>query len=318
VPDGKKHFIDGLLKVTMKATMKKIIETVPNFSEGRNSAKIGKILDCFSGAKGVKLLDHHKDKDHNRLVVTAAGEPSRIRKAVLDAVGVAVKTIDLRRHRGEHPRMGAVDVIPFIPVGETSMEEAVALSVDVAKEIWRRFRVPVFLYEESASRPDRKALPDIRRGEFEGMKEKIKDPRWKPDFGDAAVHPTAGVVAVGARRPLVAFNVNLGTDSMAVATAIARAVRGQAGGLRYCRAIAINLRERGIVQVSMNMTDYTRTPLYRALEMVRMEAKRYGVNVIGTEIVGLVPSDAMIESAAYYMSLENFTTDQILENKLNS
>lgn len=300
----------------METTMKKIIETVPNFSEGRNAAKIRKILNCFTGVKGVKLLDHHKDKDHNRLVVTAAGEPARVRKAVLDAAGVAVETIDLRRHRGEHPRMGAVDVIPFIPIGETSMDEAVALSIDVAKEIWRSFRVPVFLYEESAARPDRRALPDIRRGEFEGMKEKIKDPRWKPDFGDAAVHPTAGVVAVGARRPLVAFNVNLATDSMAAATAIARAVRCQSGGLRYCRAIAINLRERGIVQVSMNMTDYTRTPLYRALEMVRMEAKRYGVNVIGSEIVGLVPSDALIESAAYYMSLENFTTDQILENKL--
>ncbi len=316
MPDGKKDFIDSLLKVTMKTTMKKIIETVPNFSEGRSSAKIRKILDCFTGVKGVKLLDHHKDKDHNRLVVTAAGEAARVRKAVLAAVGVAVETINLCRHRGEHPRMGAVDVIPFIPIGDTSMEEAVALSVDVAKEIWRSFRVPVFLYEESASRPDRRALPDIRRGEFEGMKEKIKDPQWKPDFGDAAVHPTAGVVAVGARRPLVAFNVNLDTDSMAVATAIARAVRGQSGGLRYCRAIAINLRERGIVQVSMNMTDYTRTPLYRSLEMVRMEARRYGVNVIGSEIVGLVPSDAMIESAAYYMSLENFTTDQILENKL--
>lgn len=295
--------------------MKKIIETVPNFSEGRNQSKIGKILDCFTGVKGVKLLDHHKDKDHNRLVITAAGEAARVTKAVLDAVGVAVKTIDLRRHRGEHPRMGAVDVIPFIPVGETSMEEAVALSLDVAKEIWRSFRVPVFLYEESASNPDRKALPDIRRGEFEGMKEKIKDPRWKPDFGDA-VHPSAGVVAVGARRPLVAFNVNLDTDSMAVATAIARAVRGQTGGLRYCRAIAINLRERGIVQVSMNMTDYTRTPLYRALELVRMEAKRHGVSVIGSEIVGLVPSDAITQSAAYYMGLENFTADQILENKL--
>jgi len=295
--------------------MKKIIETVPNFSEGRSQSKIRKILDCFSGVKGVKLLDHHTDKDHNRLVITAAGEPASIKKAVLAAVAVAVRTIDLRKHRGEHPRMGAVDVIPFIPIGDTSMEEAVAVSLDVAKEIWRSFRVPVFLYEESASRPDRKALPEIRKGEFEGMKEKIKDPQWKPDFGDA-VHPSAGVVAVGARRPLVAFNVNLDTDSMAVATAIARAVRGQTGGLRCCRAIAINLRERGIVQVSMNMTDYTRTPLYRALELVRMEAKRYGVSVIGSEIVGLVPSDAIAQSAAYYMGLENFTTDQILENKL--
>lgn len=296
--------------------MKKIIETVPNFSEGRNQAKIAKILDCFTGVKGVKLLDHHTDRDHNRLVVTAAGEPVSIKKAVLAAVDVAVKTIDLRKHKGEHPRMGAVDVIPFIPIRDVSMEEAVTLSVDVGRKIWQNFRLPVFLYEESAARPERKSLPDIRRGEFEGMSEKLKDPQWKPDFGDAAVHPTAGVVAVGARRPLVAFNVNLDTNSMAAATAIARAVRHQTGGLRYCRAIPINLKERGIVQVSMNMTDYTRTPLYRALELVRVEAKRYGVNVIGSEIVGLVPADALTESAAYYMGLEDFTTDQILENRL--
>jgi glutamate formiminotransferase len=297
--------------------MKKIIETVPNFSEGRNQAKIKKILDCFNTVKGVTLLDHHKDKDHNRLVVTAAGEPARVKKAVLDAVGVAVRTIDLRKHTGEHPRMGAVDVIPFIPVREVSMEEAVALSVEVAKEIWRTFHLPVFLYEESAASPERKSLPDIRRGEFEGMPQKLEDPLWKPDFGDAAIHPTAGVVAVGARRPLVAFNVNLDTNRMAVATAIARAVRCRSGGLACCRAIAVNLKERGIVQVSMNMTDYTRTPLYRALELVRIEAKRYGVNVIGSEIVGLVPADALTQSAAYYMGLEDFTADQILELKLD-
>lgn len=296
--------------------MKKIIETVPNFSEGRNQKKIERILDCFSGVKGVRLLDHHKDKDHNRLVVTAAGEPARIKKAVIDAVGVAVRTIDLRRHRGEHPRMGAADVIPFIPVRGISMEEAVVLSVEVAKEIWRSFRVPVFLYEESAVDRERKNLPDIRRGGFEGMSEKLKDPKWKPDFGDAAIHPTAGVVAVGARNPLVAFNVNLDTGSMAIAAAIAGAVRHQGGGLRYCRAIPIDLKQRGIVQVSMNMTNYARTPLYRALELVRTEARRYGVNVIGSEIVGLVPSDAIVESAAYYMGLEDFTADQILENKL--
>lgn len=297
--------------------MKKIIETVPNFSEGRNQARIKKILDCFSTVKGVTLLDHHTDKDHNRLVVTAAGEPSRVKKAILDAVGVAVRTIDLRKHTGEHPRMGAVDVIPFIPVKEVSMEEAVALSVEVAKEIWRTFHLPVFLYEESAASPERKSLPDIRRGEFEGMPRKLEDPLWKPDFGDAAIHPTAGVVAVGARRPLVAFNVNLDTNRMAVATAIARAVRYQSGGLACCRAIAVNLKERGIVQVSMNMTDYTRTPLYRALELVRIEAKRYGVNVLGSEIVGLVPADALTQSAVYYMGLEDFTTEQILELKLD-
>lgn len=296
--------------------MKKILETVPNFSEGRDKAKIKKILNCFDGVKDVRLLDHHKDKDHNRLVVSAAGEPARLKKAVLEAVRTAVDVIDMRKHKGEHPRMGAVDVIPFIPIKDMSMEDAVKVSKDVARSIWQDLRLPVFLYEESAQRPERKSLADIRRGQFEGMKAKIKKPEWKPDFGGTAIHPTAGVVAVGARKPLVAFNVNLDTESMAIASAIARAVRHQNGGLRYCRAIAIDLKERGIVQVSMNMTDYTQTPLYRALEMVRMEAKRYGVNVVGSEIVGLVPADALVESASYYMGLENFTADQVLEMKL--
>lgn len=296
--------------------MKKIMETVPNFSEGRDNAKIKEILGCFSGKRGVKLLDHHKDKDHNRLVVTVVGEPAPLKKAVLDAVGVAIKIIDLRKHKGEHPRMGAVDVIPFIPIRDVTMEDAVRLSRNTAKAIWENFHVPVFLYEESATQPQRKSLADIRRGQFEGMKVKIKTPEWKPDFGNTIVHTTAGVVAVGARRPLVAFNVNLDTDSMAIADAIARAVRHQNGGLRYCRAIAIDLRERGIVQVSMNMTDHTQTPLYRALEVVRMEAKRYGVNVIGSEIVGLVPAEAIVECASYYMGLEDFSSGQVLEMKL--
>ncbi len=296
--------------------MKKLIETIPNFSEGRNQAKIKKILSCFENARGVTLLDHHKDPDHNRLVVTAAGPAGPLKNAVLNAVDVSVQSIDLRKHKGEHPRMGAADVIPFVPVGDTSMEEAVALSRDVAKEIWRRYRVPVFLYEESAADPERKNLPDIRRGEFEGLAEKLKDPKWKPDYGDPVPHPTAGAVAVGARMPLIAFNVNLDTNSMAIAGAIAKAVRHQNGGLRHCRAIAINLRQRGIVQVSMNMTNYVSTPLYRALEMVRMEAGRYGVNIMGSEIVGLVPMDALIQSSAYYMGLENFSADQVLEMKL--
>ncbi len=296
--------------------MKKLVETIPNFSEGRNPAKIKKILACFENASGVTLLDHHKDPDHNRLVVTAAGEAGALRNAVLRAVDTAVKTIDLRKHKGEHPRIGAVDVIPFVPVGGTSMEEAVALSRSVAKEIWLTSRVPVFLYEESAVHPERKNLPDIRKGEFEGLSQKMKDPKWKPDFGGPSPHPTAGAVAVGARMPLIAFNVNLDTDSMAIAGAIAKAVRHQGGGLRYCRAIPINLRKRGIVQVSMNMTNYVETPLYRALEMVRSEARRYGVTVTGSEIVGLVPLDALVQSSAYYMGLEDFSAEQILEVKL--
>ncbi|MEN6617145.1 MAG: glutamate formimidoyltransferase [Syntrophorhabdus sp.] len=296
--------------------MKKIIETIPNFSEGRNQGKIRQIVDCFRNEKNVTFLDYHTDKDHNRTVVSAAGPSAALKKAVLNAVETAVKIIDLKKHRGEHPRMGAVDVIPFVPLGDTTMEDAIVFSKDVARSIWEKFHVPVFLYEESCNFPHRKNLPDIRKGEFEGMPAKLKDPAWKPDFGDAAVHPTAGVVAVGARRPLVAFNVNLDTNNLAIASAIAKAVRHQTGGLRYCRAIPIDLKERGIVQVSMNMTDYTRTPLYRALELVRLEAKRYGVTVTGSEIVGLVPVDAISQSIAYYMGLGNFDSNQILEIKL--
>lgn len=303
-------------KLQLTHTMRKILETIPNFSEGRNSSKIKKILDCFESREGVRLLDHHRDKDHNRLVVTAAGEPGPLKEAVLDAVRVAVETIDMRRHRGEHPRMGAVDVIPFVPIGNVTMEDAVLFSIVVAKAVWREYRVPVFLYEESALKPERRSLADIRRGQFEGMKEKIKEPAWKPDVGNSAIHPTAGVVAVGARRPLVAFNVNLDTDSLAIAETVARAVRHQSGGLRYCRAIAIDLKERGIVQVSMNMTDHTKTPLYRALELVRIEAKRYGVNVLGSEIVGLVPARAIVDSASYYMGLEDFDAERLLEMNL--
>jgi glutamate formiminotransferase len=297
--------------------MQKLIETIPNFSEGRNQAKIKKILSCFDNVKGVTLLDHHRDPDHNRLVVTAAGQAEHLKKAVLDAVETAVRLIDLRKHRGEHPRIGAIDVIPFVPIGDTTMDEAVSLSHDVAREIWLRSRVPVFLYEESAADPLRRDLPDMRRGEFEGLTEKMKDPKWRPDHGDPAPHPTAGAVAVGARMPLIAFNVNLDTSSMVIAAAIAKAVRHQSGGLRFCRAIPINLKERGIVQVSMNMTNYRETPLYRALELVRMEARRYGVNVIGSEIVGLVPLEALAQSTAYYMGLETFSVNQILEVKLN-
>jgi glutamate formiminotransferase / 5-formyltetrahydrofolate cyclo-ligase len=296
--------------------MKKIIETVPNFSEGRNKKTIEKILACFKGKEDVKLLDFHRDTDHNRLVVTAVGGPEVLKRAIVEAVGVAVSLIDMRHHRGEHPRMGAVDVIPFIPIKNVSMQEAIRLSQETAKEIWETHRVPVFLYEESATSPARKNLANIRKGQFEGMPEKLTFPEWKPDFGEQEIHPTAGVLAVGARMPLVAYNVNLDTGDIEIARAIARAVRHINGGLRFCKAIGIELEERKITQVSMNMTDYTQTPLYRALECVRVEAKRYGVNVVGSEVVGLVPMAAIVDSAAYYMGLEDFSVDKILEAKM--
>jgi len=296
--------------------MNKIVECVPNFSEGRDLEKIERILDPFRGKEGVRLLDFQKDFDHNRLVVTIVGEPEAVRSAVVAAAGVAITEIDMRQHQGQHPRMGAVDVIPFIPVKNVTVDEAVALSKAVAADLWSQYGLPVFLYESSAASTDRKDLANIRKGQFEGMAGKVKLPEWKPDFGEREIHPTAGVVAVGARMPLVAFNVNLDTDNLETADAIAKAVRHISGGLRYCKAIGVALNERGITQVSMNMTDYTKTPLYRAFELVRIEARRYGVNVVGSEIVGLVPMAALTNTAAYYMGLENFTVDQVLEARI--
>jgi glutamate formiminotransferase / 5-formyltetrahydrofolate cyclo-ligase len=296
--------------------MEKLFETVPNFSEGKDPSKIEAILDVFRTQRGVKLIDHEADPDHNRCVVTAVGEPESLKEAVLAAVGVAVRLIDLRVHKGQHPRMGAVDVIPFIPLGKATMEEAISLSREVGRAVAQTYQIPVFLYEESASDPDRKNLADIRKGQFEAMAEKLKLPGWKPDFGGTVPHPSAGVVAIGARMPLVAFNVNLNTDDMEIANAIARAVRHQSGGLRFCKAIGVDLKARGIVQVSMNMTDFTRTPLHRAVELIRAEARRYGVSIAGSEIVGMVPMAALAEAAAYYMGLEHFSIEQVLEQRL--
>jgi glutamate formiminotransferase len=293
--------------------MKKIIECVPNFSEGKDPEKIKRILEPFQSRQNVRLLDHQRDADHNRLVVTSVGEPEALQETLVAATGVAVEVIDMRKHQGQHPRMGAVDVIPFIPVKNVTMEETVHLSREVAKTIWEKYGLPVFLYEASAVDPARKDLAGIRKGQFEGMAEKVKLPGWKPDFGETKIHPTAGVVAIGARMPLVAFNVNLSTDNIQIADSIAKAVRHISGGLRYCKAIGVDLKERNIVQVSMNMTDFTKTPLHRVVELIKIEAKRYGVSVVGSEIVGLVPMGALIDSAAYYMGLEDFTINQILE-----
>ncbi|MCX5804729.1 MAG: glutamate formimidoyltransferase [Proteobacteria bacterium] len=296
--------------------MKKIVECVPNFSEGRDANKIEKIIGAFQGVDGVKFLDYHKDADHNRLVVTVVGEPQPLMRAVVAAVGVAVKIIDMRTHRGQHPRMGAVDVIPFIPLKNVTMDEAIALSKETAKTVWEKYKLPVFLYEASAVNRKRINLAEIRKGQFEGMAEKIKTPEWMPDFGSAQIHPTAGVVAIGARKPLIAFNVNLDTSNIETAKAIAKSIRNISGGLRHCKAIGIVLKERGITQVSTNMTDFTKTPLYRVVELIRIEAKRYGVSVVGSEIVGLVPLEALIDVASYYMGLENFTVEQVLESRL--
>jgi len=296
--------------------MAQIVECVPNFSEGRDKAVVDKIAAPFTQQEGVKLLDVQTDGDHNRMVVTAIGTPQGIKTAVIEAMGQAVAHIDMTRHQGQHPRMGAVDVVPFIPVQELSMEDAVALSREVAAEAATRFNLPVFLYERSATAPHRTNLAAIRKGQFEAMAEKLKDPLWQPDYGPTRVHPSAGVTAVGARAPLVAFNVNLGTDQIAIADAIAKKVRHIGGGLRYCKAMGVELKERGLVQVSMNMTDFSQTALYLARELVRMEAKRYGIPVVGSEVVGLVPMQALIDCAAYYMGLENFSVRQVLGSRL--
>ncbi|KAF5070991.1 Glutamate formimidoyltransferase [anaerobic digester metagenome] len=292
------------------------MECVPNFSEGRDKEKIEKIVECFRAKKNVKLLDYSNDEDHNRLVVTVIGEPEPLKKSVVDAIGKAVELIDMNQHSGQHPRMGAVDVVPFIPIKNVTPEEAVSFSKEVAQTVAERYNLPVFLYEKSASAPHRENLANIRKGEFEGMAEKIKKDDWKPDFGPAERHPTAGAVAVGVRMPLVAYNVNLGTDNLEIAQSIAKKVRFIGGGLRFCKGMGVALEERGITQVSMNLTDYTKTAIYRAHELVRIEANRYGVPVIGAEIVGLVPLEALVDTAAYYLGLENFSLNQVLETKL--
>ncbi|EJX07109.1 glutamate formiminotransferase [gut metagenome] len=296
--------------------MNRIIECVPNFSEGRDLHKIDQIVAPFRAKKGVKLLDYSNDEDHNRLVVTVVGEPDPLREAVLEAIGVAVQLIDLNQHHGQHPRMGAVDVVPFIPIKGVTMEEAVALSKKVGEEVAKLYNLPVFLYEKSASAPYRENLAAVRKGEFEGMAEKIKLPEWKPDFGPAERHATAGAVAIGARMPLVAYNINLNTSSLEIAHDIAKKIRFIGGGLRYCKAMGVELKERGITQVSINMTDYTRTALYRAFELVRIEARRYGVSIVGSEIIGLVPMEALIDTASYYLGLEGFSMQQVLEARI--
>jgi len=298
------------------AGMKQIIECVPNFSEGRNSENIETIVAPFRGKKGVKLLDYQADADHNRMVVTVVGEPDALKAAVIEAVGCAIDVIDMRTHQGQHPRMGATDVVPFIPIKKVSMNEAVAFSKEVARETAETYSLPIYLYEKSASRPERQNLAHIRKGQFEAMAEKIKQPEWKPDFGPQKIHPRAGVTAMGARMPLVAYNVNLDSSNLEIADAIAKRVRHIGGGLRYCKGLGIELKDRGQVQVSMNMTDYTRTALYRVFELIKVEARRYGVNIVGSEIVGLVPMEALIDTAAFYLGLEDFSMEQVLETRI--
>jgi glutamate formiminotransferase len=296
--------------------MEKILECVPNFSEGRDLKIVEQIVDPFRKKDGVKLLDFQTDEDHNRSVVTVVGNPDALKQAVVESMGIAIDLIDMRTHSGQHPRMGAIDVVPFIPVKNITVDEAITVSKAVAKQVADAYQLPVFLYEQSAAKPERRNLATVRKGQFEGMAQKIKQPDWAPDYGPAEIHPTAGVTAMGARMPLVAYNVNLDTNDIEIANQIARSVRHISGGLRYCKGIGIELKDRGIVQVSLNMTDYTRTALYRVFELIKIEARRWGVNVVGSEVIGLVPMQALIDCAEYYLGIEDFSMEQVLEYRI--
>lgn len=295
--------------------MNKIVECVVNFSEGRSKEVIDSITSVFN-VEGVKLLNVEADSDYNRVVVTVAGDPQAVKETVVESVVLATRLINMNVHTGQHPRMGATDVVPFIPIKNMTMAECVTLAKEVGELIALHANVPVFLYEAAATAPHRENLADIRKGEYEGMAKKMTDDRWKPDFGPDQPHPTAGVVAVGARMPLIAFNIDLATTDVSIANKIAKAIRNSSGGFRYIKAGGVEVKERGLVQVTMNITDYTKTPIYRVFETVKMEALRYGVTVCGSEIVGLVPMEAIVESAAYYLRFNNVDKDKILETQL--
>ncbi len=293
-----------------------IIECVPNVSEGRRAEVVDQFVRLLQAQPGVVLLDFHADPDHNRTVFTLIGDGPALVSAMLALYGKAVELIDMRHHRGEHPRAGAVDVCPFVPIAGATMEDCVALARELGRRVAERFQIPVFLYGYAATREDRRELPHIRKGEFEGWFEKIKDPNWKPDFGPDRVHPTAGITVIGARPPLIAYNVNLGTADPAVADRIARAVRFSSGGFRNVQARGMKLEARQQVQVSMNLLDFRQTPIHRVFEVIRAEADRFGVPVVGSEIVGLVPLEAIVQVADFYLRLENFSIDQVLEWKI--
>ncbi len=299
--------------------MSKIVECVPNFSEGRRPEVIDSIVNEIQSVEGIVLLDKEMNADHNRAVISFIGEPTQVAEAAFRGCKKAMELIDLNQHQGEHPRIGATDVIPFIPIANVTMDECVFLAKELGRRIAEELNIPVYLYESAATRPDRVDLANIRKGEFEGLKTAIKtDPARAPDFGKPELHPTAGAVVVGARFPLIAYNINLNTTDLSIAKKIAKAIRFRDGGFRYVKALGFSIQEKNCVQVSINMTNYLGTPLYRVFETVKREAERYGVTVKESEIVGLVPEKALIDSAVYYLQLNEFKPEQILESKLTS
>jgi glutamate formiminotransferase len=296
--------------------LKQIVECVPNFSEGRRQDVIDEIVAAMSRVLGVHMLDTQSDLDHNRSVVTIIGSPQAVVESAFQGIAKAAELIDMNHQRGGHPRMGATDVVPFVPVRGVTMEDCVVLARQLGERVGSELEIPVFLYESAATRPERRNLADVRRGEYEGLKEEITvDPDRAPDFGPAAMG-SAGATAIGARPPLVAFNVYLNTPDVTPAQAIARAVRHSSGGLRFVKALGLLVE--GQAQVSMNLTDFQRTPIHRVLEMIRVEAARYGLSVTRSEVVGLVPSRALFDAAGFYLQLDGFSLDQILENRLSN
>ena len=297
--------------------MAKLVQCIPNFSEGRNPDTINELVETAKSVPGVTLLDHTSDRNHNRSVITLVGDPEGIAEAAFRLCKLASESINMKKHIGEHPRMGATDVIPFVPVRDVSIEECVEISKKVAKRIWDELGIPSFLYEYSASVPERQNLAAVRKGQFEGMPEKLLQAEWAPDFGNRKIHPTAGITAIGARPPLIAYNINLNTSNLVIANDIAKKIRGASGGFKYVKAIGVMLEDRNIAQVSINMVNLEGTPLYRVFEAVRFEAKRWGVQITGSEIVGLAPAKALIDCAEYYLQIEDFDYGkQVLENHL--
>jgi glutamate formiminotransferase len=291
-----------------------IVECVPNFSEGRRQKVIDAIVAAISGAAGVKVLDVKSDADHNRTVVTFVGEPEAVEEAAFWGIAKAAELIDMDAHQGEHPRTGAADVVPFVPIQGVTMDECVAMAARLGARVGSELEIPVYLYEAAATSPDRRNLADVRRGEYEGLKREIVfNPAREPDFGPRKMGK-AGATSIGARPPLIAFNVTLTTDDVSVAKKIARAVRHSSGGLRYVKALGLSVEGRA--QVSMNLTNYRHTPIHRVMEMIRREATRYGVGVTSSELVGLIPQQALLDAALYYLQLDGFAPDQVLESQL--
>ena len=299
--------------------MNRLIECVPNFSEGRDPAKVDAIVKAMSSVPGVYVLDRESDADHNRSVITLAGEPDAVGEAAILGAGQALELIDMTLHMGAHPRVGATDVVPFIPIEGVTLEDCVALARRVGNEIWKRYRIPIFFYEAAATRPDRVNLENVRKGQFEGLREELKKNHDRqPDVGEPKLHPTAGVTVVGARKFLIAYNVNLNTSDVSIANKIAKAIRFSSGGLRYVKSMGVELKARNLAQVSINLTDFEQTPMHRVYEMVKREAERYGVMPVGSEIVGLAPKKAIEMAADYFLQLEDFSPSQVFENKLQA